>query len=316
MLPVIRFFSLLLLVVLVTCRGTAHAQERLRVETPSTLQNELSGPAREDYSIARALFEGGDFVASFAKFELAYERSKNPRLLWNMAACKKSLHQYAATEALLESFVAVGESTLSKESVAKAVALLGTLRALLGTVRFSGVEAATRVTLDERSLTSEQVGRLLRLEIGEHVVTARMPGRQELLQRFTLVAGQELEIRVALLPLSAKLTVVTEEKGEIWLDGRSVALGRFNAEVAPGSHTLRVSASGRKTFATTVDLEAGANRALQINLERTPGPVWPWVAGGVVVAAGLITGGYFLLRRDDARTSPSGTLPPNAIQLP
>jgi hypothetical protein len=33
--------------------------------------------------------------------------------------------------------------------------------------------------------------------------------------------------------------------------------------------------------------------------ERHGGLIWPWVAGGVVVAAGAVLGGYFLFKPQD-----------------
>lgn len=310
-----------LLVVLVLSVGlagatSAAADDRGHAETRTILQSELSGSALEDYRIGRALFEGADFVAAFAKFESAYARSKNVRLLWNMAACKKNSHQYAATEALLKQYLLDGATKLSSESIGKAEALLQTLSQLLGRVNVRGADGLARVTIDERELTNEELTAPLRLEIGEHTISATMPGRRDFTRRFALAAAEDLDLRIELVPLSARLSVVADGDAEIWLDGRFVAKGRLDREVSPGTHALKLSAASRKPYASSVELEPGATRTLQITLERTQAPVWPWVAGAVVVAAGLATGAYFLFRRDDVVASPSGSLPPNAIQLP
>ncbi|MEO6599545.1 MAG: hypothetical protein ABIQ16_06705, partial [Polyangiaceae bacterium] len=65
------------------------------------------------------------------------------------------------------------------------------------------------------------------------------------------------------------------------------------------------------------DLLPGGSRTLQVALvdEGSNRPLWPWLAGGAVLAAGAAVGAYFLFKPDDTPGSqPSGRL--GNVQLP
>ena len=72
---------------------------------------------------------------------------------------------------------------------------------------------------------------------------------------------------------------------------------------------MRVTEDGKIPYVAQVDLHAGETRTMQVSptSEKKGMPVWPWVVGGVVVAAGAAVGGYFLFRPQDQTTPvPSG----------
>jgi hypothetical protein len=67
---------------------------------------------------------------------------------------------------------------------------------------------------------------------------------------------------------------------------------------------VNVTESGKLPYKAQVDLRDGETRSLEVTLEneRTGSPVWPWIVGGVAVAAGAAIGGYFLLQPQDTTT--------------
>jgi hypothetical protein len=71
---------------------------------------------------------------------------------------------------------------------------------------------------------------------------------------------------------------------------------------------------------TDVAIEDNETRRVQVTLEAEPSrsSTWLWVGGGVLTAAGLGLGAYYLLRPE---TTPApapqvGTMPPGTVQLP
>ena len=98
------------------------------------LAETLTGMARAEYEAGRLLYADGDYAGAALKFQLAYEQSKDPRLLWNMAACEKNLRHYAKVVELVERYIAEGGTRLKPEDRAEADALLGTVRAFISTV--------------------------------------------------------------------------------------------------------------------------------------------------------------------------------------
>ena len=55
-----------------------------------------------------------------------------------------------------------------------------------------------------------------------------------------------------------------------------------------------------------VQLRAGEMRRIDVTLhdERRAASVWPWIVGGVALAAGAAVGGYFLFRTSDPGPAP------------
>ena len=84
-----------------------------------------------------------------------------------------------------------------------------------------------------------------------------------------------------------------------------------------GGHTLKVTAPKMRTYQAEVLIQDRQPREVSVTLEAEPNkglPTWVWVAGGVVLAGGLATGGYFLFKGEPTYSGPSGNLNPGIIQ--
>src|ERR1700733_6393409 len=55
---------------------------------PKPLSATLTGQAKADYDGGVLLYQDGDHATALQKFQHAYDVSKDPRLLWNVAACE------------------------------------------------------------------------------------------------------------------------------------------------------------------------------------------------------------------------------------
>src|SRR5688572_14149804 len=99
-----------LLALLATCSllhstTLVHAAPPSKPGAPATKQKglgeTLTGQAKQDYEAAKLLFTDGDHAGALIKFQAVFDTSKDPRLLWNLAACHKSLRHYASAIGLL-----------------------------------------------------------------------------------------------------------------------------------------------------------------------------------------------------------------------
>src|ERR1700679_3865478 len=120
--------SLLLLCVLALAPSTASAQA-------SSLASSLSGPAKADYDAAKVLFVAKDYAGAEVKYASAYERSHDARLLYNMAACEKSLKHYARSLELLRRYQTEGRAVLTEADIQEADRLIETFHTFIGFVR-------------------------------------------------------------------------------------------------------------------------------------------------------------------------------------
>src|SRR5438309_5535686 len=79
------------------------------------LAESLSGPAKEAYESAGVLLNNRDWPGALNKFQEAYELSKDPRLLFNMAVCARDMKAYARTQQLLLRYEHEAGNKLSPE---------------------------------------------------------------------------------------------------------------------------------------------------------------------------------------------------------
>src|SRR3974390_521951 len=91
--------------------GSAQPQNKPPRARP--LAQSLPPDARRDYDAGKLLFEDGDFGTALLKYQAAYDATHDPRLLWDVAVCEKSLRHYARAIEVLSRYLADGGELLS-----------------------------------------------------------------------------------------------------------------------------------------------------------------------------------------------------------
>ena len=287
--------------------------------SPKSLADELRGPALEAYEQAKELFEHQDFTTAHARFRQAYDASKNPRLLWNMAACSSKGKRYGRAIAEAERFLAEGRGRISSDQETRASQMALQLRKLVAEVRVEFVPFGSTVTLDGDSLGVQNASIAVLLEMGAHTFHSEKPGYEPRDQVINVSEPKPLTARLELkaiavavaAPVTARLVVVTDGEGVVELDGKALAKGTFDGAVKPGVHHLRIAAAGKKTYDSDLDLAAGSTRQLSVTLvnesavtaitgeQEKSNSWWPWAVGGAVAAAGAGVGAYYLFKPGD-----------------
>ncbi len=148
--------------------GVAHA------EAPPSLAQSLSPEARERYDEGRRHFQEGDHERALASFEEAYATAKDPRLLWNMAACARKLGKNGRAVLLLQDYLLAPPGVLTKKEEEEARASLVALRALVAQVTFRTTPAEVDVVIDGRRIGTTPLPSRLYLDQGRrHLRFAR-----------------------------------------------------------------------------------------------------------------------------------------------
>ena len=119
---------------------------------PPSLADSLIGEPKADYDAAKLLYGNGDYAGALVKFTAAYDKSKDPRLLWNIAACEKNLHHYARVLAYLRRYLAEGQAVLSEAEKVDAEALLKFIQPLTAACASRSVGGRSRSTSPRRRL--------------------------------------------------------------------------------------------------------------------------------------------------------------------
>ncbi|MBN1610569.1 MAG: PEGA domain-containing protein [Polyangiaceae bacterium] len=292
---------------------------------PRPLAQTLAGTAKEHYDAAVLLFEDGDAAGASLKFREAYEASKDPRLLWNMAACEKQQRHYAKMIPLLEQYLDQGGPLVSEADRVEARAVLETLQPFVATLNVAANEPDADVFID-----GELVGRTplppQRVDMGSRRITVKKPGFVEWTATESIAGGTARAIAATLKPERhvGTLRIDTDSDGAIRVDGRFVGQGHWEGELESGSHSIEVTSPGKQPYEGNTAVLDGQTATLRVALKprQEPPPVglptWVWVAGGVLLATGVGLGAYALFSQDDPGRAPpiEGTMQPGAIQMP
>jgi hypothetical protein len=264
------------------------------------LSETLTGEAKTDFDAAKVLFEDGDFAGAALKFQQAYDRSKDARLLWNVAVCEKGQRRYVRVRMLVERYLSEGKDLLTAEQVQAAQGALATIKPFIGTAKIDTDEGVELFVDGERAGTTPLPGPLP-LDLGKHQIGARKSGYKTFATTVVIEGGSETAVPIALVPIDtrARIAVHAGEGDSIAFDGSVVGVTRWQGEVNAGPHTIRVSAPKRKTHELSLDLAEGSNRTVEVSLENEPRSLWPFIAGGAVLVVAATIGGYFLFKPED-----------------
>jgi hypothetical protein len=282
---------------------------------PKPLGESLTGRAREAYRSAELLFNGGDYRGSITKYQQAYDLSHDARLFLDMALAAKGLHQYAQMKRWLERYEGDMGDALAARDRAAAEAALAAIRNLVGSVTLTANVSGASISIDDEVVGTTPLPGPVTLDLGSHTIVAAKSGYPRWTKKLDIAGGDELNVALELVAEvpTAELLVISEADATITVDNKAIATERFDGAVAPGVHEVRVTAPGKAPYRAQVELREKEARTLQVTLlaEHGPAPVWPWIVGGVAVAAGLGVGGYFLFRSQDT----TAAVPPGAINV-
>lgn len=265
---------------------------------PLPLSEALLGEAKTEYDAAKLLFMDGDLPGAATKFRRAYDLSRDPRLLWNVAACEKEQRHYAKASSLVTQYLAEASAMLSDESRAQAEETLASLRQFSSEVELEGTPAGAVVFVDGVEVGTTPLSSPLFLDLGVRQLEVRVPGYLPFQKELDVPGDKRLEVSVLLTKdtSSARLVVLTgQPKSVIIVDGTVRGSDHWEGGLTPGKHHVRITAPGKKPYETNVELAAQSSRTMEVVLEDKK-RLWPWIVGGAAVVAGATVGGVFLFK--------------------
>lgn len=279
---------------------------------PAPLADTLSGAARKEYEAGRLLFQDGDFSGAYSKFHLAYQLSKDPRLLWNQAVCEKELRHYAKATGLIERYLTEGTELIEPDKRRDAESILAALKQFSSKVELKGAPPGATLEIDGVSWGRLPLASPLYLDVGRHTLIIESAGFRPFRQAIEVPGASTLRVPVRMTPevTPSELRVsVLPASATIRIDGVVVGTGSWEGPIAPGSHRVTFSASGRANLERRVEIVQGRQHVLDVQLEaKKKASAWPWiVAGAVVVAAGAV-GGTVWAVDSQAAMPPQGSL--------
>ncbi len=305
--------------------GATHAQSsggRAAAQGRAPIRAELSEEAKRSWDSAIELFEAQDFRGARVEFMRAWELSRNPRVLFNVGVCDKSLLRYARAAAVWRQQLEVGVDKLSEEDVRATRAAIAAVEPFISSLAVRiNVEGAT-LYIDGEEAGNTPFLELLPIDVGRHTVRVRKTGYQDHVGEVEVASGVPGVLDVKLEPLvrTALVDVVVDSPAgaTIFVNGVDMGPAPFKGELPVGRHTIEARAPGYVTARQTSEVawQQPVRVAFSLSKERRDGKVRVRVSeadaiisvNGRVVGSGswegvLPTGGHQLVvRKDGFRT--------------
>lgn len=236
------------------------------------VRDALTGPAREAFDRASALFANEDFAGARTEFERAFELSQDARVLYNVAVCDKSRHKYASAMAALEKSLALGGDGLPKAYTERVRDTLATLAPFVATIEIHVSEPDAKVYLDDEPVPAEKLGRPIRVDVGDHTISAKKAGYLDEPRKVRVTSGVSEKVVMSLEPQQKRADVVVVatkvQKARVLVDGVDLGPLPFSGVLEVGKHAITVRAPGHASETRTVDVTYGKPLRLEFDLAR------------------------------------------------
>jgi hypothetical protein len=269
---------------------------------PRIAQAAPSDPSSSTPDGAELRKRGNDAMAAFRPgealedYKQAYELTRDPALLYNMARALEALEDYPEALARYEDFSRLASADL-RAKVPKLDELMASLRTRVSRLTITCNVPDARVIFREKTVgqtVAHGQTLVLPLSAGKGVLEVVADGYISFQRTLDLPGGGNLGIDVELVPKAvAGLLVVGSEPGggDVFVDGRELGVAPVEASVGPGNHRVAVRLPGYSETSTTVVVSVGERRVVTVRLGQGS-PItqkwWFWTAIGAAVVTGAV----------------------------
>ncbi|MGO9710041.1 MAG: PEGA domain-containing protein [Polyangiaceae bacterium] len=244
---------------------------------PKTVREELPDAARKDWDAARDLLDTSDFAGALVEYKRAYDESKNPRVLYNVAVCLKNLRHYARAEATFKQELTDGAGKISAAEEADVKSAIQALDPFVSTLEVTANETGATLLIDGEAVGQTPFDKPVPIDVGPHEVRLHKDGFVDAVQTTTIAGGTPAKAALNIDPAVKKATVsiaVTGAPGaNVVIDGIDMGQAPFKGEVVAGRHTFEARAPGFVTARQTTDVvyKTPLNLSLDLAVERHEG---------------------------------------------
>jgi PEGA domain-containing protein len=244
---------------------------------PKTVREELPDAARKDWDAARDLLDTSDFAGALVEYQRAYDESKNPRVLYNVAVCLKNLRHYARAEATFKQELTDGAGKISPQEETDVKAAIQALDPFVSAIEVTTNETGATLLIDGEAAGQSPFDKPVPIDVGPHEVRLHKDGFVDAVQTMTIAGGTPAKATLNIDPAVKKATVsitVTGAAGaNVVIDGIDMGQAPFKGEVVAGRHTFEARAPGFVAARQTTDVvyKQPLNLALDLAAERHQG---------------------------------------------
>lgn len=237
------------------------------------LREQLPEPARKQWDAAVELYKAGKWDGARTSFMAAYDASKNPRVLFNVAVCEKNLERYADAIATYKRELDEGKD-LTEAEKAEVRAQIDGLSKFTAQIVVDVSEPGAEVTVDGKRVTATKDP--INVAIGERRVRATKPGFADAAESVDLKGGETKRVTLKLEPITrtsrVTVNIVGPPSATVKVDGNEVGSAArdkaYTGQVAvrPDPHTFSAEAPGWVSATQSAVVKEGEPTTLTLQL--------------------------------------------------
>ena len=244
---------------------------------PPALKNQLTGAAREHFETGVRLAERREWNGARTSFLAAYEASRNPRVLYNVAIAEREMRRYAAAVETFKRYLTEGGGKLTKAEAGEAAAAVASLERLLAALTIEVNEPGADVYVDGEKVGSSPLKGPVMVFVGERNVRATKPGFAEAAESVAVQPGAASKASLRLAPLVktalVNVTVAGPSNAVVSIDGKEVGPAPYTGRIAVTTEPHLFSAQAPGYVATSQSVfvtERAEGEPLKVRLEPAP----------------------------------------------
>lgn len=241
--------------IIVTASLLAPSIAYAQPKRPKSVAEMLSGQARTQFDLGVRLAERGQWSGARTAFNAAYEASKNPRVLFNVAIAERQMQRFAAAIDLFNRELTEGKGVLSPEEEKDIRAIIAGLESLIGSVVIEVSEPGADVYVDSDRVGQSPLPSALRFPIGKHNVRVSKSGFSDAIDAVEVKPRESAKLTMKLVPY-VKTTLVTVNvvgapNAVVKIDGREVGPAPYKGQVIVSAEPHQFTAEAPGYVATT-----------------------------------------------------------------
>ncbi len=248
---------------LILCMG-------LLTSAVGALANEKA-EAKKHFRSGKTLMKAEDFSGAVVEFEASVELYPTVNGLFNLANCLKAVHRYGEALETLDRMESEPSIELNRKMQQKTDELRTDTLSVVATLTINVVQAGSTVVVDGREAGKSPLSKPLIMGPGEHTIEVSLEDHETIRRTLSLVSNTTHSESFQLELLRAELTVNTNVSDvSVGLDGTRVGVTPLDSPLTlePGKHVIQLDRNGYESVSREVDVQAGEETILDIDLER------------------------------------------------
>lgn len=239
-----------------------------------TIREQLPPEARGHWEAGLALAQRKIWDGARSSFKAAYDLSKNPRVLYNLAITEKELGRFAAALEWFERELAEGEGKLSPEEERDVKSAIADLQNFVAELTIEVSEPGADVFIDGERVDPERLKGPITVQLGERHVRAVKPGFAEAVGAIQLAGRGKGTVTLKLQPLvkteRVNVSVVGPPSAVVKIDGKEVGVAPYSGRVTISAEPHQFSAEAPGFVTATQSIVVSEGSPLNLTLHLAP----------------------------------------------